>query len=259
VVASGPCEDWPVIWPCSLDTASPPVSGTALRIATQVVWAVSGRQFGYCDVTLRPCRRECLDVRWAFGEAVTSPTGGGGPWPYLYAGRWYNLTCGGCGGECSCPALSEVVLPSPVDRVDLVMLDGSPMPTGSYAVHDQRLLVRTDGSTWPTCQDLARPDTEPDTWSVSLRVGRDVPELGQLAVGEVACEVLRALKGEDCRLPARVTQLARQGVSITLPDVGDGLLGLPWTDRFITSYNPGKNARRARVYRVDDPGARTVT
>lgn len=118
------------------------------------------------------------------------------------------------------------------------------------------------GGTWPACNDLNRADTETGTWSVTAVFGRPVPELGRLAMGEVACEVMRLLSEGDCKLPFRVQQLVRQGVTMTFDDVreltADGLSGLPLTDMFIRAVNPAGLARRAGTYSVDHPPARRV-
>jgi hypothetical protein len=176
---------------------------------------------------------------------------------------WLNLVCGGCGGECSCSALSEVLLPAPVHHVVEVKLDGTPLASGAWRLDDARKLVRVDGGTWPWCNDLAaRDDTTVGTWSVTAAYGREVPALAQLAAGELGCQWLRAMNGEDCRLPANLTSLARQGVSISLPDPAQLLehhqLGLYWADLFLRTYNPHGLARRARAYNVDAPPARRV-
>ena len=64
----GPCADWPVRFPCEIVCSSPEASGSAVRFATDVVWALSGRQFGTCEVTLRPCRNDCMDAPWPHAE-----------------------------------------------------------------------------------------------------------------------------------------------------------------------------------------------
>jgi hypothetical protein len=52
-----------------------------------------------------------------------------------------------------------------------------------------------------------------------------------------------------------VTQLVRQGVTISIPDFGQFLLhgktGLYLCDMFLTSENPKALRQRARVYDVD--------
>jgi hypothetical protein len=259
-----PCRSWEPIYCAELPAVSPAVSGYAVTAASEVLWIKSGRRFGTCTTTVRPCRRDCLADEWFDDRSVAAvgAAGGGGPVPVLHAGQWLNLVCGGCGTACSCTAIEEALLPTPVASVTQVLIDGSPMPTGSYRVDNHRVLVRTDGEVWPPCNDLTRADTEPDTWSVTLEVGTEVPVSGRLAVGELAIEVMRACVGEDCRLPSNVVQLARQGVSLSYPDPNEtanaGRLGLYLCDLFLDAVNPNRRQGRPRVYNVDAPGFRRV-
>lgn len=257
----GPCDDWDVQWPCEISAGSEALTGSAVAFATEVVWALSDRQFGFCDVTLRPCRKSCYDAPWPDPEFS---------WPgrswlraALISGRWYNITCGGgscSGSDCSCTPLSQVYLPSVVSEVLEVKVDGAILDPSAYRLDNGRILVRLDGEDWPRCNDLNLADTEPDTWSVTARFGREVPEGGAWAVGELACEFVKAMSGEDCRLPAHVTQIARQGVTITFPDASQfferGLTGLYMVDIFIRTWNPSGLRRRSRVFNVDDPWPR---
>jgi hypothetical protein len=255
----GICEPWEARWCCDISDTPAGEVDQARQAATEILDALSGRQFGACPVTLRPCRRDCAEVPWGWSQwpGVSYPTAA------LVGGLWFNLTCGMCSGSCSCSALSEALLPAPVHTITSVRVDGSPLATGAYRVDDGRVLVRTDGGSWPRCNDLSLADTEVGTWSVTATYGQDVPVLGELAVGELACEILRACAGEDCRLPANVTQLVRQGVTIQMPDptalLKDGLLGLPLSDRFILATNPHGLPARSRVYSVDRPASRRVS
>lgn len=248
----GPCAAWDVYWPCDVLCESPAITGAAVEFATTVVWALSGRQFGYCTTTLRPCRKECYDGPW---DSWTEWSGGY-PTPVLLGGRWFNLTCGSCsGGSCSCTTLSEVLLPGVVNRVVEVKVDGSPLVTGAYQLYDNRTLVRTDGNLWPHCNDLNQPDTQVGTWSITSEYGQAVPSGGDWAVGELACEFIRAQNGEDCRLPRQVTQLVRQGVTISFPQITDllkeGLTGLYLVDAFVSTWNPHRLRQRSRTYSVE--------
>lgn len=256
--AYGPCAPWPVTWPCELGAASPAATGIAVQVATEILHAMAGRQFGVCTVKLRPCRRDCWGTPWP--EAIW-PGGWSYPQPALVGGVWLNLVCGQCPGECSCANVSEVLLPAPTHHVVEVKLDGTPLASGAWRLDDARKLVRTDGGVWPWCNDVSAPDdSTPGTWSVTAAIGREPPQLAALAVGELGCQWLRAMRGEDCQLPANLTSLARQGVSITLPDpatlVTQHQLGLYWCDLFIRTYNPKGLPRRAGVYNVDRPPAR---
>jgi hypothetical protein len=256
---SGPCESWPVIWPCVLETSAVAVSGTALAMATEVLWAMTGRRYGHCTYTTRPCKRNCYDSEWWSLNPWSSYNAY--PIPVLYAGRWFNITCGTCQGECSCATLSEVMLPGPVSNVSEVKVDGVPLVKNvDYRVDNWRILVRL-GAEWPMCNNLNLADTEVGTWSVTFTVGETVPMMGQVAVGVLAEQFIKALLCDDsCELPATVQSIARQGVNVTFLDPSavfeNGQTGLYLPDLFIRTVNPNRRQQRARVYDLDNLGAR---
>lgn len=255
----GPCNDWPVTWTCEIPTEQAATTGTAVAVATEILWALSGRQFGTCTVTIRPCRRECANAPWGWSEIFP-----GNSWlqPTLFQGQWYNIVCGGCSGaDCSCTSISEMILPAAATEIVTVKVDGMTLLPGEYRLDDNRFLVRLDG-TWPRCNDLNLDDTHVGTWSVTAKYGREVPASGAAALGELACEINKAINGVDCRLPRQVSQLARQGVTITFPDTTslfkDGRTGLYLTDLFIAAWNPNGLRAPSRVYSIDRPRARRV-
>lgn len=259
VAQFGPCEDWPVQWTCDLDTLNPAVTGAAVSMATETLWGLTGQRFGLCEVTLRPCRRDCGDGSF-FDDFGPPWTGGSYPQPALIGGQWFNLTCGSCHGDCSCSTVAEVLLPAPVLRIVEVLIDGTPLVTGAYRVDNNRLLVRTDGGDWPRCNDLTLADTEVGTWSVTAVYGEELPDGAALAMGQLACEIAKAADGGDCKLPAGLQQLVRQGVTISYPDVGElfrqGRTGLYLVDMFVATWNPSGLRQRSRVYSVDRPTVR---
>lgn len=247
----GPGLSWEPRWTCDVTTVSPTVTGWAVQFATEVIWALSGRRFGTRQVTLRPCRRQCLGGPWP----------GLSPWPSYGSGYgtardwWIEPTCDFCGDLCSCTSLSRIRLPAPVSSVIEVKIDGVVVTGSTYRLDEGRFLTRVDGDAWPTCNDLGRPDTAVGTWSVTAAYGEDVPEGGKWAVGELACEIIRATRGEDCRLPRNVTNIARQGITLAFPNVTalfkDGLTGLYLADMFIISVNPDRLRAPSAVYHVD--------
>jgi hypothetical protein len=252
------CDGWEPTFTCELPTGSAAVSGIALQVASEVLYALSGRQFGLCTVTRRPCRSTCYGDTWPI--VVGSPVSGGTyPTPALYAGEWYNITCGSCGSDCSCSLVSEITLPGPVFDVLQVKVDGEVLtPNVDYRLDDWRLLVRLGGLTWPLCNDLNLADTEDGTWSVTYRAGQPLPQLGKIALGVLTDEFTKALLcNDDCRLPKPVQSLSRQGVDITFLDPNEvfqaGRTGLYIPDLFITTVNPHARLRRARVYDIDNP------
>jgi hypothetical protein len=261
---TGACGTWDPIWgSCAVDLSPSAlaVTGYALQAATDVLWSLTGQRFGLCTTTLRPCRRSC------YGEDWWAQSGwweyGRYPNPTWIRGTWYNLGCGGCGDTCSCVDLEETVLPAPVHAILEVKVDGTALEPSDYSLQDYRKLVRVDGERWPDCNDLTLADTEAGTWSITLQVGEEVPVLGRMALGELACEFARGLAGEACRLPAGVQQVTRQGVSMTFNELSKifdaGLVGLPLGDQFVHTYNPGRLRSRARVYDLDGPKFRVVS
>lgn len=251
----GPCSSWTPTWPCALPTGSSAVTGIALQAATEVLYALSARRFGLCQLTVRPCRRDCWTGAWPYGN--WAQFGQSYPMPLLFRGVWYNITCNSCTSGCSCSFVSEALLPGPVHDVVQVKVDGVPLIKNvDYRLDDWRVLVRLKGEMWPLCNDLNRADTEVGTWSATFNTGEDVPQLGQMAVGVLASEFTKALMcNDDCALPKPVQSITRQGISVSFLDPNeifkDGRTGLYLPDLFIQTTNPDGRRRRARVYDVD--------
>jgi hypothetical protein len=254
------CAPWPATY-CNLTGLNPAVTGIALQAASDILYNLSGKQFGLCTFTFRPCRDDC------FGNAGGWPFLGGGWWqwgggmlwprPVLFDGAWFNLTCGSCPGSCSCGPLETAMLPGPVHAINEVKVDGVPLLTTAYRVDNFRELIRTDGGRWPICQNMAAADTQPNTWSVTAVIGQDVPALGQLAVGELTVELANSLCGNACKLPATATQMTRQGVTVDMFSLQEllkqGFLGLRFCDTFVGTYNPHRLQTPPQVFDVDRP------
>lgn len=257
-----PNAAWPVAWSCDVSQEAPVVTGKAVAFASNVLWSLTGRQFGMTTVTYRPCRDVVYDtpypdawLSWPGTQAQPyNAIGTGGSGGY-YGPYWMLAGCGTCEGGCSCVGLSQVTLPAPVSSMTEVKIDGQVLDPTAYRVDDNRYLVRVDGVAWPNRNDLRFDDTAVGTWSVTATYGLGLPPGADWAVGELACELIKAFHGEDCRLPRHVTQLARQGVTITVPDLNqlfkDGQTGLYLADIFINTYNPNHLTTRARTYNVD--------
>lgn len=259
----GPCAAWEPIWCVDLPTSASEISGHAVQMATEILWARSGMKFDQCTLTIRPCRQDC----WGGGEF---PYGGFWwqmgtlyPQPALINGNWYNLTCGSCTGDCSCATLSEILLPGPVTAINEVKVDGVALDSTDYRLDDWRKLVRLDGELWPLCNNLNLDDDEEGTWSVTLTYGVPVPTSGRMAVGELAYQLILACLGDSCcLLPYNVQQIARQGVTIKYPDVSDlfgmdrqgrvtNRIGLQYCDLFLDAVNPYGLRQSSQVYAID--------
>lgn len=232
------CTPWATLadlcTPCDDYDLDPVLLEDALQASSDVLYNLTGRRWpGECTDLVRPCRREC-----------------------------------GSRDGCGCGGASEFRLPGyPVTSIDQVKVDGLVVDPAEYRLDGRRTLVglrRADGTlrVWPNCQRLDLPDTEEGTWSVAYTYGDDPPRGGVRSAATLGCEIAKACQPEafgsaKCRLPARVTTISRQNITLAVLDPltvfsKDGLTGLPEVDLWISSVRHGDARRRATVR---DPAA----
>ncbi|ADD81127.1 head-tail adaptor [Rhodococcus phage ReqiPine5] len=245
----GTCN-WPVEESCLPDPGEDPAKiaklGAAVGLAQEVLWALSGRQFGACSVIARPCKGGggCPSpgevVSWGSNQV---------PWfPMWTGGRWQNVTC--CGqNHCGANGPGVVHLPGPVEKVLEVSIDGAALDPSAYSVEGD-YLFRRDASAWPS-QNLGRALGETGTWAVTYLRGYPVPAGVGTFVAKLATEFYNACTGGKCKLPRRVTSISRQGVSYEMADPTDiyasGKTGLPDIDLWLASVNPNALTAAPRV------------
>lgn len=264
-IRTAPC-DWPLA-AIDCDALADLDYGVELDIiemATAYLWNWTGRQFGLCDLTLRPCRRDCPDTPGLYYGASGTPTSTlVGPWrPVLIDGDWTNLTCGRCRDVCGCDRPSTIRLPGPVHAVGDVTIDGAILAPSAYRVDNRGVLVRQDGGTWPLCQKVGLPAGEVGTWSVEYTRGVPVPSGGQVAAAKLACEMAKAVVSpKDCGLPQRIQTVTREGVTVGFVDTFEGIehghTGIWLIDSWVSSVV--RRPRRARVLSPDTMAARSTT
>jgi hypothetical protein len=235
----------------------------SIQASTELVWALTGRQFGVCSVKIRPCRKDCSPCPDLPMFDYWGSWGGGYGGPQLIDGQWYNVTCPTC-SDCSCVEVCEIKLPYPVCCIEEVKVDGIVQDPDTYRVDEFRRLVRLDntvpvsgggGACWPFCQDLTKEDTEVGTWSVTLQYGRPVPQLARLAAAELACQLINQCVGQPCQLPSRTSSITRQGVTVAFLDPMDfwaeGRTGIYLVDLAIQTFNPHHLTRRPAIWSPD--------
>lgn len=226
-----------------------------LDSAWEILRALSGRQFGLCETTVRPCRLECCDPCDMVGPRWT---------PVLVGGEWTNVSCSSCRDACSCTEVCELHLPGPVDSIVQILWDGVVVPPATYRVDNRDSLVRVSGDCWPTCQDMVLPATEPGTFEITYMRGRPVPQAGIAALAELACELCKSCIGDkSCCLPARTKNVSRQGVSYDILDPMDflkeGKTGVYMVDLWLHSVNPSGRPRRGAILSPDSLPVRRTT
>lgn len=239
---------WPIDQSCcpEFEDYDFDVQDRAVAFAGATLRMLTAYRVGGCPITVRPCRSVCAGWDPFYSPWAFSPTN--------WSGTWYNCVCRQ--DQCGCGSLCQLELPRPVGPVSQVKVDGQVLAASSYRVDNGMWLVRTDGQCWPDCQDLAKPDTEVGTFSVTYLNAIEVGGLGQYVAGILACEFAKACTGGKCRLPAGVTSITRQGISMDL-SMGafpGGITGIREVDLFVATYNPNHLAMTPTVWTPDQPG-----
>lgn len=232
--------DWVVPDPLCCDCwngADPARKEQAIRWATSVMYARTGRQFSECEVTVRPCmKRDCNNAEGYWGAWWS-----GSLWtPYLWQGQWFNCFCG---DVCCCEPRCQVQLAGPVVDIVSVTIGGVLVDPSTYRVDNNQWLVREGGECWPECANFDNPSGGTGVWEVTYTRGRRVPQDVLDATAVLACEYVKFCAGDSsCRLSTRVTALVRQDVSMQFvaPDtlLSMGFTGIDIVDQTIVNYNP---------------------
>lgn len=143
---------------------------------------------------------------------------------------------------CSCDPYPGIDLGGryPVWGVYSVIVDGTPLDATSYAIRGRRWLVRTDGQVWPSGWNAI----DPNAWRVQYAVGELPTTAARLAAARLALEIAKRCSGDaSCKLPQRVTNVVREGVTFTVLDsmkmIAEGRTGLDLVDLWIASDNIG--------------------
>lgn len=240
---------WPLL-PADQPPGDPTLWGQACDGAVEWLWAATGRQFGTRPAVYRPAGLALSGAYYAaipYLQSIYGPLLGQG-WPFLGDPRASDRT-----------HRQVVELPGPAVAVSQVQLvDGA----GAVTVLDPSLyrldgnyLVRVDGSTWPTTQDLIANDGQANTWHVTYSRGAAVPTIGQVAAARLAGEWLKLLSGDaSCKLPWNTTNVTRGGVTVQRqvdPTTARRVTGIELVDRWVATVNPAGLSRPGVVWSPD--------
>ena len=244
-VAGGPCEPWvsgfDVAECCGVEYAADtgPNLERSAHAACELLYLLSGSQYpGQCEQTFRPC-----------GERICA-----GPW-----NRWEDSQRWGCG----CHVMDRIPLAGKATEIVEVTLDGEIVDPATYALSEGMWLDRVNDPAdpdtplyWPSCEDRRKPLGEEGTFGITYRYGSPPPVAGMLAAKELGCAVYTSCVSSDpaeCILPAGITQIDRQGLTIRLNGFsawgltdGKWQTGMPLVDAFLNAVNP-KNVRKGKA------------
>jgi hypothetical protein len=237
-----PC-DWDVdVSGCPGAADKPDEAAAATEIATEIIWALSGRRFGLCEVTVRPQPPAPVNPGLALTAFAHSRIGASNaPPPVL------------------CPGAMPpryITLDGPVNAVTEVRIDGAVVPAGDYQLSRNRL-YRNGTEPWPSAQDMNAPPGDPGTWTVTYLKGLAVPKGGLVSAALLACELFKVLTGKPCQLPSRLTDITREGLSMTVMDPADfldnGRTGITTIDLWLAAVNPNGLASPPTLWSPDTP------
>ncbi len=245
--------------PC-WDGYTPDVQAMAATWAAQILWALTGRRYGPCTITVRPCEPCHARSYVTYPVYLDSPWGGGGgAWlPVIRDGEWFNCACG---TACCCDPGCRVALTGPVHSMVSVTVNGAVVPQSAYRVVDKMWLVRNDGECWPKCQNLGHPDNSSDnTFVVEYTRGDPLPATGQFVAGVLASALAKRCAAGNCAVPFNITSLTREGVTVEVGDTTTvGSTGIKVVDDWVNAVNPGGLSQRPMVYNADLPAPEMTT
>jgi hypothetical protein len=219
-----------------------PRADEAIAAASQILWSLSGRKFsGTRNVT------EFYDVRHGLGWVDR--------YHFLQQQALFQVEnrnvviCSNCGYPHRMRLRHQ-----PVQRILSVEINGQTVPASDYALLNHAT--------------LGLPFNQIACIAMCARVtyiyGVNPPAGGRAAAVKLAEQLLFSWTASDeCRLPQRITNVTRQGISWTILDpqdfLNDGRTGIFEIDLFLKSVNPDHARRPARVFSPDLPRAQTVT
>lgn len=246
---TGPCQPW-CGYPDLLEggwtlpaNVSVGMAEQACQAASEVCWELGGRRWpGLCWDSILPSN--CLGgagfvviPNGRAGLTVVSGERWGASWVHPFGPG-----IGPCFGS---PVIDLGT--ALVTAIDEVRVDGVAIAASAYRLIDRRWLARIDGDTWP-CLNL--PDATPLALAVDFTFGEAPPAIGVLAAVALARELVAGLGGGDCAIDPRVTQLIREGTTLTLADGGTDpatYVEIPAVRRFVATFNPAGIRRAASV------------
>lgn len=238
-----------------------------IEAAGQVLYALTGRQFkGLCRATIRPGHDSCscggLCAAHAFGWPFSGGFGlYGSGWPVGF-GAWLGGAQEGPRNTLICA--SEIDLAHDARLVESIKIDGIEIDPATWRLDPLGKLVRQPDASgnqlvWPCCSRVGPPTGQPGTFEIRYLYGQDPPGAVVMAVNVLAGQFWLATNpggAGQCKLPAHVMTMVRQGISSTfVTDVSvileKGYTGLPLVDQVIAAFNPNHLTRRARVISID--------
>lgn len=223
----------------------------ACRLSSFILWALTGRKYGAVRTVTETYECACSKPSDRYMPYRLD----GQVMPALLDGQMINATASSCG----CDGVSGGrhtrlrLHGTPVRHVNFVRRDDETLDPGSYTVHNSGLLSLAGRSSDDVCG-----------LTVSYSYGTGIPGGGRLAAKLLSEEFLKSWSGdEECRLPDRVTNVSRQGISFSVIDrqefLDDLRTGILEVDMFLRAVNPERARKKTKVFSPDLPKSYRTT
>lgn len=223
------------------DMANSEYAEEACRVASYLMWAMSGRKYFGTGTTTERYIRNTIGTLPGLSTKTNIAM--------LYKGEVRNVML--YAQEWTSPEARIRLRARPVTEIHSIRLDnGTIVSPKDYILVDNSTVQFYNASLW-----------NPYNVEVTYSYGTPPPVAGKMAARTLAREFAKLWAGdEDCALPRRVTSISRQGVSYTLLDsqdfIDDIKTGVYEVDLFLKTTNPAKATQRSRVFSVDVPRGR---
>lgn len=223
------------------DMANSEYAEEACRVASYLLWAMSGRKFFGTGTTTERYIRNTIGTLPGLSTKTNIAL--------LYKGEVRNVML--YAQEWTSPEARIRLRARPVTEIHTIRLDnGTIVSPKDYVLVDNSTVQFYNASLW-----------NPYNVEITYSYGTPPPVAGKMAARTLAREFAKLWAGdEDCALPRRVTSISRQGVSYTLLDsqdfIDDIKTGVYEVDLFLKTANPAKATQRSRVFSVDVPRGR---
>lgn len=135
----------------------------------------------------------------------------------------------------------------PVTSIESVTFDGVEQDEDNFRINDFRFLEKLDGK-WP----IQPGETDAEVF-VTFTYGVKPPPAGIEAAKQLTNEIVQGCMGKKCKLPDRVSSVARRGVTLTFGDykqLSQDFLGNYFVDLFLQSVNPTKARAQSFVVKT---------
>lgn len=232
---------WVTVRDLGPDWESSDFAAEAVKAASYVMWALSGRKYtGITTVTERYVRfAPLINTRLIQEAAILNSR----------VNKALSIVEPWVSAETRIRLRGQ-----PVQEIHTVRnVAGTIVNPDQYYMVDHSTIQFSDGAL------IVPADIE-----ISYTYGAQVPTMGKMAARRVAIEFIKLWTGDsDCALPQRVSQVTRQGVTYTVLDSQDFLaemrMGIYEIDLFLKTSNPNKAQKRSKIYSPDIPRARRYT